>query len=507
MSSYIKRPPSKLFIPARDSRHRTACLALYRALLRSTPKIALPRSDLDAWQPVGDPLRHCIRRAFRRNRTDTSPRLIFPALDAGYRALATIHNAVLAPSTVSPSSPSSSSSSDPTSPNPNPNPNPTPNLNPNPAAPPDETKDEVYKREQARDVILRFLAARQLERRRSLTAKETHPPHSRNPPPPSSAPREETLPLLVRVTSPADSSPSALPYAARLRQQQQDEYQRRYQSPLLGEEYQQPQQEEPPVYMTPHRPVPASELGGSGRRRVPHLEMAGDFVFLRKSKPQSPVLSRVLLQKIRTREKRASLVQALMDEMIPDAELEDAWEESVEDMLLQQGQDERNGAGGGDTWTVHWNDDGGGRGYDSYNGSNGSGKGDRRRKMSGYRRAAQRNDEDTYRHSLWWHGVVYIQDVLSREREDQVARAAALRDLIIQERELAAKEKHERWEARRRYWEENIKPTMEGNEDGSRPEGGVKAPDGNGDWSRLGEGMKTGDGHQDRSTKGGGPSF
>ncbi|KAJ9144109.1 hypothetical protein NKR23_g6212 [Pleurostoma richardsiae] len=74
------------FVPARSSRHRTACFALYRALLRQVPNIHLPDDIATGWGNV-NPIKYLIRAGFRRNRADTSPRLVTAALTSGYRLL------------------------------------------------------------------------------------------------------------------------------------------------------------------------------------------------------------------------------------------------------------------------------------------------------------------------------------------------------------------------------------------------------------------------------------
>ncbi|RYP44630.1 hypothetical protein DL768_008923 [Monosporascus sp. mg162] len=320
------------------------CFALYRALLRETPHIPLPAEVREAWQPVADPLRHLVRRSFRRNRADTSPRLVYPALATGYRLLALLKNVARDASPPSAQEPPSS---------------------------------------HAHATVLRFLAERQAERRRSLAARETHPPYSRNPPKPSSAPREGTLPLLRRIG--------------------------------------------PSEYETPHRPLPSSALGGTGRRRVPHVDMAGDFAFLRLTKPQPALLSRILTQKIRRRQRRFDAAKAMGEEGVVDAELEDEWERSV-----------RNLSENGGRWEGEWERTA--------------------REMQGRRGGVvPETGETTYREELWRNGVQYVHEQLTREREDQVARARALRHLVIQERELAEKEKAERKAGRRRRWEEKMK--------------------------------------------------
>lgn len=76
------------FVPARDSRHRHACFALYRALVREGRRVPLP-SDLlgpNASGPhKGHPIPGLIQRQFRRNKGDVSKRLVFVALTAGYK--------------------------------------------------------------------------------------------------------------------------------------------------------------------------------------------------------------------------------------------------------------------------------------------------------------------------------------------------------------------------------------------------------------------------------------
>lgn len=209
--------------------------------------------------------------------------------------------------------------------------------------------------------------------------------------------------------------------------------------------------------------------------------MAGDFVFLRTTKPQSAQLSRVLTQKIRRRTARIEGVHALYEERIPEAELEDLWEESVGELLLlgERGRDfgfegrERWGEeGGGEGEGEEWGGEYGG--WDKGKGKGkGKGRGNGREKTKARRnaRAAVENRmdrEDTYRYALWWHGVVHAQEALSREREDQVARAAALRDLILKEKEMAEMEKAERDTERRRRWEERMRQDTTGFDDESR---------------------------------------
>ncbi|POR34001.1 Uncharacterized protein TPAR_05802, partial [Tolypocladium paradoxum] len=72
------------FIPARDPRHRTAALALYRALLRSASRIPLP-GDAPSCKPGA--VARLVRRRFAGNRAYTSLRLVYASMAAGYRFL------------------------------------------------------------------------------------------------------------------------------------------------------------------------------------------------------------------------------------------------------------------------------------------------------------------------------------------------------------------------------------------------------------------------------------
>ncbi|XXG96193.1 hypothetical protein Hte_002474 [Hypoxylon texense] len=355
------------FNPARNSRHRTACFALYRALLQQAPRVRLPDDLATAWGPV-NPIKRLIRRTFLRNRNDTSPRLVFPALKAGYRILALLRSA------ADHSSSSSSASASASSPN----------------------ADYAS--------VVSFLRARLAERDRTLEAKKLHPPHSRHPPPPSSAPRPGAVPLLVNVTpapTPQDPDPK-------------------------------------PVYAIPSRPVPPSALGGTGRRRIPRLDMASDYPFLRFAKPQPRVLSRVLTQKLRTRVARAAAVKYLWDDLLPDGELEDDWERSVAGLLTAAAAQQRGGRGG--------------RGKSSSDAAQA-----RAHAAEAEAEAEAIWDEikarNTFRQTVFEHGVMHVHHVLTREREDLVARADAMRRLIDEETALAEQEKAQRAAERRKRWE------------------------------------------------------
>ncbi|KAI1410658.1 hypothetical protein F5Y13DRAFT_70580 [Hypoxylon sp. FL1857] len=339
------------FIPARNSRHRIACIALYRALLQQAPRIPLPDDLATAWGPV-NPIRHLIGRAFRRNRADTSPRLVYPALKAGYQILALLRSAASSPSSTSPNADHAS--------------------------------------------IVAFLRARLAERNRTLTAKEIHPPHSRNPPKPFSAPRPGTIPLLVNVTpAPTPENPNPKP-----------------------------------VYATPSRPRPASELGGTGRRKIPHLDLASDMPMLRITKPQPALLSRVLTQKIRKRVGRMESILAFKEEDIPDAELEDEWEKAIGALLAREGQEK-----------ARLN------GYSTGNGNVSPEIREARAIWNEYK------SQNTFQQTIHLHGIVHLQNVLTNQREHEIARADAMRRLIEEETKLAEQENVQRAVEKRKRWE------------------------------------------------------
>ncbi|KAK2012147.1 hypothetical protein LZ32DRAFT_605823 [Colletotrichum eremochloae] len=73
------------FIPARSSRHRVACIALYRALIREARAIPLPDDVLR--KGTQNPIPRLVKKGFRRNRTETSYRIVFSALGTGYNFL------------------------------------------------------------------------------------------------------------------------------------------------------------------------------------------------------------------------------------------------------------------------------------------------------------------------------------------------------------------------------------------------------------------------------------
>ncbi|KAK8097565.1 uncharacterized protein PG998_013051 [Apiospora kogelbergensis] len=331
----VKWNPSSHFVPARNSRHRTACLALYKALLTVAPKVRLPPDLVTAFGPRRHPIVHHVRAAFRRNRADTSPRLVYPALQAGYRLLALLSRTTTTPAT---------------------------DESPSPPPSPEHAAVEA------------FLRARLAERDKSKASQALHPPNSRNPPRPAREPRPGTRPLLVK-TSPDPTPENPFPK---------------------------------PKYAVAHRPLPLAELGGTGRRQVPRLEMAMDFPFLRFTKPQPGVLSRVLHTKLKKRVERQATWTRMKDEDVLDAQEEDSWEQEVAKLQRAEKQPRRDGTAG--------------------------------------------DNDGMYAATIRDHGMGYIRDMLTKEREDSVARADAMRDLIKAETALQLKEKEERRLERLRKW-------------------------------------------------------
>ncbi|KAI1006236.1 hypothetical protein K3495_g1986 [Podosphaera aphanis] len=72
------------FFPRASSRHRIACTALYRALLKHSRRVVLP-SDCTSLGPQ-NPIKHLIRKRFKQNIKVDSPYLIRNGLKSGYLA-------------------------------------------------------------------------------------------------------------------------------------------------------------------------------------------------------------------------------------------------------------------------------------------------------------------------------------------------------------------------------------------------------------------------------------
>jgi hypothetical protein len=200
-----------------------------------------------------------------------------------------------------------------------------------------------------------FLHERQTRKLNALSLRSLHEPP---PPKPTSAPNPNTIPLLTRVSGPG----------------------------------------EVPRYEPTVRPRPLSALGGSGRRRVPVLEKANFLPFLRLTKPQPAVVSRVILQKIKRMNKIVLSLQDMMEETQEAAEWEDQWEK-----ILKTGQQPVSAP-----------------------------------RQAGPHLASVRQD------------IYDVRGRLLRLRLDDHARGVALQKLAMEEKALAEKEKAERKERKRK---------------------------------------------------------
>ncbi|KAH7028144.1 uncharacterized protein B0I36DRAFT_328669 [Microdochium trichocladiopsis] len=273
----------RTFVPARSSRHRIAVIALYRALIALASSIELPPELTQAWHDARSPeskqstrtppppLVAIVRRTFKRNRADVSPRIVAPALHAGYRSLALLRDAKAAST----------------------------NINPNTDSPPSSSSSSSAARDQLLDLVRTKLA----ERQRSVSAKQAW--LAANPPPP---PRRRDRPILVRL------------------------------HPIPSEENPFPK----PEYHTPNHPRPLDEIreswaarhpdvpGGHWRmRRIPHIDMAHAVPFLRRGHGFDPLQQSIIQTRMGKAVKRMRDYKWIERYEIPDAQLEDAWEDLV----------------------------------------------------------------------------------------------------------------------------------------------------------------------------------
>lgn len=384
------------YVPARDSRHRVACssqppfailkrtrstnetrfpgIALYRALLHQVPRIALP-NDLTTPLRAGwtNPILYLIRSGFRRNKNDTSPRLITSALKSGYRFLTLLTRA-------------------------------------------HDTSSSQH------GEIVAFLRERQAKFPPAPEQKSDEPATTKNPP----------IPLLTKV------SPPGAPY---------------------------------PVYEPTVRPVPLAELKGV-RRRVPQVELANQFSFLRVGKPQSHYLSNVLHRKNMKRQKRITFMTGLDEEARPAARLEDRWEDLIADQADREGVELVEVDDGGVTaavtqrveavnekwWKEEEEDDEGldmsmdwlGPNYSEFGAMKGATSTQEKREG----RARQPPVSGSFEETVRYHGVLHIKTQLREEMKDVMARTRVLVELVREEQRLAEEEKARRKLERRKAWEE-----------------------------------------------------
>ncbi|KAI0164156.1 hypothetical protein GGR57DRAFT_277104 [Xylariaceae sp. FL1272] len=266
--------------------------------------------------------------------------------------------------------------------------------------------------------IRNFLQARLAERHRSHAAaakKAALPPR----PDKSTAPKPGTLPLLVNVTpEPTPENPK----------------------PKI-------------VYDTPNRPLRKGQLGGTGKRKIPHMDMMGDFPFMRFTKPQPRIIHRVLFNKYRKRELRMEMRQEFTQGTREDMVLEDDWEKSVADLIRKKQGLPRLEAY---EWAkpdskVKWkllSREKQVKKENEWIDENDAGSG-----MGG--------DFRSYAWTLHEHGVEYLTEKLWRQREQNIAMADAMRKLIIEEKRLAAEERIEdrrnKYIAGKKKWQAKMK--------------------------------------------------
>lgn len=210
--------------------------------------------------------------------------------------------------------------------------------------------------------VVDFLRDRQLRKSFALSLRALRDPP---PPPPSSAPIPGTIPLLTLVSGPS----------------------------------------EPPRYEPTNRPLPLSELGGSGIRRAPVLESAGGIPFLRIKKPQPRIMNRILLAKLRKMQKLSDTMNKLAEKGHEEAEWEDRWENALKGTLGV------NSDTSGPTPTSH--------------------------------------------HVARREAIKSVRDTLLTIRETDYARGCALQELVKAERELVEKEQEERRDLRKKGREES----------------------------------------------------
>ncbi|CAK7231517.1 hypothetical protein SBRCBS47491_007956 [Sporothrix bragantina] len=263
------------FIPARSSRHRTACLALYKALVQRAQHVPLPEH---VTYRVPDkqyihPIQRFIRHSFQQNRGDTSPRLIMAALNVGYKFMELLDAAKTADSPAHKSIVETLERRPP----------------PKRPPPPLRTREErAAKRAKKKAMKEQGITTTRDDKRR-------HPP------------------VVTRRTIPGTEQLSP-------------------DGTVLTYLYDY-------VPTEPPRPLSELPGGvENGRRRVPRLVTESTGIpFLRLGKPQSPILSRALRFKIAKRRERILLASNLMKDDAPFADEEDMWEANLARGLIEAG--------------------------------------------------------------------------------------------------------------------------------------------------------------------------
>ncbi|EJT73790.1 hypothetical protein GGTG_07646 [Gaeumannomyces tritici R3-111a-1] len=298
-----------LYVPARDPRHRIACFALYKALLRQVPQVVLPSAQTRGDGTV-NPIKHLIRKGFRRNKSYISPRLVTSSLSNGYKFLDLL-----------------SAAREPDSP--------------------------------AHKTVLDFLTRYHEDRIKRRRAAAAGAGVEMGDEPPSSRPRLNqpgerrslsggrvrgpSIPFLRRVPNPSYAEPD--PLGA-----DDDHYSAALGAFAAAATNHVPAQVQPRfLYEHPTRPAAPSTLAGV--RGVPKLAATvNGFPFLRVRKPQSLRLGAAIHALESKRGERISrMVEMDRGDGAAAARLEDEWEEMVQAQLVEQGiaRRGRGGRGGG----------------------------------------------------------------------------------------------------------------------------------------------------------------
>jgi hypothetical protein len=303
-----------------------------------------------------NPIKTLIRNGFRRNKRDTSPRLIVSALKNGYRFLTLLSRAAAG----------------------------------GPGAPEHTSVTSFIRENNARVLAIQ-------EKARAAKAAR-----------PSMVPDPTRIPVLVRVSADGESPPRYEPRPGSF-------------------------------------PRPLESLPG-GVRKPPSLCDATGIPFLRFGKPQPRFLERALRHKTTLRQQRVLDLLEMQHEYMEDAAWEDEWEWLVGGMLqgkpvpvytpaherLKKGSGQGKGQGGpkwswtGDTWGWR-NLVVGGKGKVTTH------------PLMGY----LPKGESSYQHTLW-DGVMLLFAEINAEREDLIARAHAMWQIVLAEEEQALKEEKER---------------------------------------------------------------
>ena len=170
--------------------------------------------------------------------------------------------------------------------------------------------------------------------------------------------------------------------------------------PLLTKVEPRPGTATAPRYEATLRPLPLAQLKG-GVRKLPLLESGNGIPFLRLGKPQSPVLSRVVRQKGMRLQKKVAQRKELVEEDLVVAKEEDQWDVLMRDLGARE----------------------------------------------------ERAQQKARFADPVVASIAEAQAWLAADREDRVARAKAMWDIVVQERALAEKETEERKARRKERWE------------------------------------------------------